>query len=239
MRTNDDIRQALHPRSMRAARSWLQSVIAALVCAAGWPLPASAQTTDVTVGAGVLAVNPELDDTDRYRDVWYNTGQIGLIVGRHVSTNLKVELELSTGAEGHQYVQRWVNVANALYPVPYGTERFSTLRQVSGSLVWQFFDNEWVHPFVQAGVAADVERVRSYTPAQTIYVGDSRLPASRVVVTEERREGPATTTTPGLILGGGAKFYASPRFFIRTDGRFTASGRGHHVALRLGLGIDF
>lgn len=249
MRIHDGNGHIIRPGFSGSVRSGLRAVVLTVTCIAGWPVPTIAQTTssqparsspwDVTVAAGVLAGRPDLPDTDRYRDTWYDTGQAGLIVGRHLSTNLKVELELSTAAEGRQYVERYVTVPGVTHPVPYGTERFTTQRQLSGSLVWQFFENQWVHPFVQAGVSADVERVRSHTPAQSFYVGDPRLPGSRVVVTEERHEGPDTTTTAGLVLGSGAKLYATPHVFIRTDGRVTANGRGHHVAVRLGLGVDF
>jgi hypothetical protein len=132
-----------------------------------------------------------------------------------------------------------VTIAGVPYPVPYASERFTTLRQASGSVVWQFFNNEWVHPFVEAGVAANFERVRTHIRAQNYYVTDPRLPGSRVIVTEERFEGPDTTTTMGLVLGGGAKLYATPRVFVRTDGRFIGDGSRHSVALRLGLGVDF
>jgi hypothetical protein len=41
------------------------------------------------------------------------------------------------------------------------------------------------------------------------------------------------------MVGGGAKFYVSPRAFVRTDG-VAAFGRSRqNVTLRLGLGIDF
>jgi hypothetical protein len=201
--------------------------------------PGRSSPWDATVVAGVLAVRPELENTDRYRDAWYDTGLIGLVVGRHLSTNLKVELEVSTAAEGSQYVERYAIVPNLAQPVPYGSERFTTLRQASGTLVWQFFDNEWVHPFLQAGVAADVESVRSFSPEQTVYIGDPRLPGSRVIIAEERREGPATTTTAGLLLGGGVKLYATPQVFVRADSRVTGNSRCRHVAFRLGFGVDF
>ena len=183
MRRNDEIRHAIRPPSLLAAAAL------ALACLGGWPIPASAQPNstlghsspwDLTIAAGALAARPELESSDRYRDEWYNTGQLALVVGRHLTPHFKVELEASTAAEGHQFVERYVTVPNAAYPVPYATERFTTLRQVSGSVIWQFFENEWAHPFVQAGVAADVERVRSFTPAQTFYIGDPRLPGSRV-----------------------------------------------------------
>ena len=242
MPRNDEIRHAIRPPSLLAAAAL------ALAGLGSWPIPASAQPNstlghsspwDLTIAAGALAARPALESSDRYRDEWYDTGQLALVVGRHLTPHFKVELEASTAAEGHQFVERYVTVPNAGYPVPYATERFTTLRQVSGSVIWQFFENEWAHPFVQAGVAADVERVRSFTPAQTFYTGDPRLPGSRVEIAEERRDGPDTTTTAGLVLGGGAKLYATPRVFVRTDGRLTANRGGRHVAFRLGVGVDF
>lgn len=239
MRTRGGIRHTIHPGLKNLGRSRLQLAAVTLMCLAGWPTSGSAQSTDVTAVAGVLAARPDLDDDDPYRDDWYQSGHVAVIVGRHLSRNLKVELELSTSAEGRQYLYRLISVPAVLYPVPIASERFARQQQVSGSLVWQFFDNEWVHPFVHAGVAADFERVRSYTPPQSHYVGDPRLPNSRFVLTEERREGPDTTTRAGVVVGGGAKLYVTPRMFVRTDGRFTGNTRAHHVEFRLGLGVDF
>ena len=69
-------------------------------------------------------------------------------------------------------------------------------------------------------------------------LGASR-PENRVVISEGGVGDPRTTTDVSLLLGGGAKFYVSPRFFIRTDGRATIGRTGQALQLRAGFGVDF
>ena len=250
MRTHAIHGHTVHPGTA-AWRRFSRALLLITAAAAIGPSSAAAQTMpgqrspasswDVTAVAGFVASRPEIIQPSRdvYRDDWYDTAHGGFILGRHLSTHLKTEFELSASAEGRQYVQQFVSIPIYPQPVFYATDRFSTLRHVSGSVIWQFLENEWVHPFLLAGVSADFERVRSRTLPQTFYVGDPRLPGSRVVLAQERNEGPETTLTVRPLLGAGAKFYATPRVFLRTDGRVGSNGKTHHVALRLGLGVDF
>jgi hypothetical protein len=191
---------------------------------------------DVAFFGGYLAVRPDLETADRYADRWYASGQVGLIGGWYITRQVKAEVEFSTSSEGRQWIIQQVPIPGASYPAIIGTERISQLREVTGVVAYQFFDNEWVHPFVMLGVAADFERVRTYRPRVT-HVIDPRVPA--VFSAPEVREGPETTTSARLLFGGGAKFYVTQRVFVRTDGRFGAGEGGSHVAFRLGLGVDF
>jgi hypothetical protein len=194
---------------------------------------------DVSFVAGYLGVRPEIEVPDRFGDRWYDAAQAGVTLGRYFTPHLKAEVEFSTSTEGHQWINRLVTVPGASNPVPFGIERFATLHGISGALVYQFLDNEWAHPFVFLGVSGDFDRVRSYAPQQTILIGDPRLPSSRVVISEEIREGPETTTRARLLFGGGAKFYVRQRIFVRTDGRFATDDSGRHIAFRIGVGVDF
>ena len=112
------------------------------------------------------------------------------------------------------------------------------MSRLDASLVWQFHDNQWVHPFVQVGAAVSWDRVLTRSWPQWVYVGGSR-PENRVVISEGGISDPRTTTDAGFLLGGGAKVYVSPRFFIRTDGRASFGRTGQALQLRAGFGIDF
>jgi len=193
---------------------------------------------DVGVAVGYLAVQPEVDFVDRYADRWYSAGQVGVLAGHYFTPNLKAEVELSTSSEGRQWIQRQLPIPGAQFPPFQIIERFNRLREVSGAFVYQFFDNQVVHPFLMLGVAADFDRVRSYAPRQTIVV-DPRVQGAPVVVIPEVREGPETMTSARLLVGGGAKMYFSPNAFVRTDSRFATDGSGHHITFRIGLGLDF
>ena len=41
------------------------------------------------------------------------------------------------------------------------------------------------------------------------------------------------------MLGGGAKLYATPRVFVRTDGRLTANRGAVTSHFACGVGVDF
>lgn len=214
----------------------------ALAGLALWPRASAAQSAppdppawDAAVVTGVLAGRPHVPPSfdTLHHDQWYRTAHVAMIVGRRWTTHVVTELEVSAGSEGRQFGGYVVAVPSVAYPVPVYSERFTAMRQVSGSLVWQFFDNEWVHPFVLAGVGVDFERVRSVTPRQYL------LGPSGSVLAEERREGPDTTARAGVVLGTGLKLYATPRVFVRTDARVTGTRGGLHAAFRVGVGADF
>ena len=193
---------------------------------------------DASIVAGYLASRPEIDVSDRWVDRGYNAGHAAVTVGRFLTPHLKAELELSTSTEGRQWVTQYADVAGLPFQVPYGSERFSQLREISVAVAYQFFENQWIHPFMFAGVAADFDRVRSETMRQTYQVLDPRL-IHPVILTEEIREGPETMTYARMLVGGGAKFFTTRRVFVRADGRYAAGHGGQHFALRLGVGIDF
>lgn len=219
-----------------------------MLCALTWPAvlaaqpapapPTEARAWDAAGLVGALWARPDTPVIDRYGDYWYDTVHAGLVVGRHLSPHFKIEVEVSTSGEGRQRLQDFITVPNVPTLVPVWFDQVTTLRQGSATLVWQFLENQWVHPFVQAGVAADVERVRARMEPQTVFIRDPWLPGSRVdVAVASERE--TTTTTARLVIGGGAKMYVTERAFVRTDARYAGGARGHHVVVRVGAGVDF
>ena len=108
---------------------------------------------DVAFVAAYLGVRPEIELPDRYADRWYNAGQAGVIVGPLLHATSEGR---SRAVDQHRRSTVDHSVSSPRFlacriPMPYVTERFATLRRDLGALVWQFFDNEWVHPFVGAG----------------------------------------------------------------------------------------
>src|SRR5262245_265502 len=223
-------------------------ILAALVTAALAPVPAFAQDAstsptrtmpwDSTVVVGWLAGHPSEPPQTGYRDDWFNAAQAGLVVGRHVTTHLKVEIELTTTTEGERFVEHFVNLPQVPYPVPFGSSEYSRVSELATALSYQFFDNQWVHPFVQVGAAVDLDRARSRTWAQSFFTGTSRQPANEVTVARDS-ESDTTQVNPRVLLAGGAKFYVNRRAFVRTDARLAAGQGGQHLSFRIGFGFDF
>lgn len=206
---------------------------------------AGAQTTadipkwDFAASTGVFVGHPGEPSGIGHYDDWYHTATLGLTAGRYLTPHLKVEGEFTISGEGSRYVQRTIDVPG-IGPRPVGAEQMLRTNSVSGALVWQFFDNQWVHPFVMAGATLDLDRERVHTWAQSYYRGDPRLPGSEVVISADRVDDLGTRATVRGLIGGGAKLYVAPRAFFRADTRLALgeSTRGH-VAFRLGFGVDF
>jgi hypothetical protein len=205
----------------------------------GLPAASNAQPAwDASAFAGVFAGSVPTPGDARYSDDWFHTGQAGVIVGRHITSHLKVELEAAVTGGGRQFVTRFVTVPGIASPYPVGSEVTTAVRTLVGAATWQFFDNEWVHPFVTAGVAADFERRSVHVWEQRYYPTDPRT-SSPVIVAADRRDGPETSRVMRALLGGGAKLYVNERAFIRADGRVSLGADAHNVALRIGVGFDF
>jgi hypothetical protein len=237
-RSKATTRKGFGPLTLAFVTLSLSPGLAAAQSATASTPPTRTTPWDVTFMTGFLAGDSDIEETRGYRDDWFHTGQGGVTLGRHLSPHLKAEIEFTASGEGRQFVDRYVTLPGFPYPLPIGAEQHSSLRQIVASATWQFFDNEWIHPFVQAGIAADFDRVRTHTWRQEHFTGDPRLPGTRVVIAEERIDDPITTTRARAVFGGGVKMYASPRIFVRTDGRL-AIGRGQHLTFRIGVGVDF
>ena len=108
---------------------------------------------------------------------------------------------------------------------------------VGATAMYQFFDNQWVHPFVGAGAELVRERhLAGALPASTIRfstaVPSLSLPSVPAVDT--------ITYSVRPIVTGGFKFYVSPHAFVRTDVRTTLSAdRPLAWQWRGGVGFDF
>ena len=197
---------------------------------------ADAQTQwDVAGTAGLFSAHTDAGSEGGYSDEWINAAQGSVVIGRYLSRHLKLELEASATTRGQQYAS--TPIAQPGWPYPYWltTEVRTSVRSLGGVVGWQFRDNEWVHPFVVAGVSADWDDSISYTPPQPYY-GDPRGPS--VPLNDPRTE-QRTDFHLRAVVGGGAKLYFTERAFVRTDGRFTWGPDRQHLALRAGIGIDF
>jgi len=122
---------------------------------------------------------------------------------------------------------------------PYLRYRDHKLREmtVGATALYQFFENQWVHPFV--GVGAELVRERHLADAMPA----ASIRFSTAVPSLPLPPVPAIDTVSYSVrpvLTGGFKFYVSPHAFVRTDVR-TALSTDRPVAWewRGGIGFDF
>jgi hypothetical protein len=216
----------------------LLSLIALSVC----PLPARAQQTpqlpgwDVGLIAGSFAGHARIPEETAhyYGDDWYHTGQAGVFVGRHWTTHFKTEVGFIASGEGRRSVPRMYSPPGISYPILYSIEQRTQVRSLTATAAWQFFDNNWVHPFIEAGVTIDRQRTRLRDPG-FIYYPDPRNPLPIPGRAEEER----IETAARVLVGGGVKLYVTPRFFFRADARGVRGARFAQLAFRGGVGLDF
>jgi hypothetical protein len=141
---------------------------------------ADAQTAwDVAGFAGLFIAHTDANATGGYAEDWSNAAQGGGVIGRYLTPHFKLELETSTTTRGVQYASTPIAVPHLPYPYWLFTEVRTSVRSLSGVGVWQFRDNEWVHPFVLAGVSVDWDAAIATVPPQ-IYRGDPRSPSALV-----------------------------------------------------------
>lgn len=226
-------------REPRSTSTFISTVALALVVGAAADVRAQDEPRwDATAVTGLFLGHPPPISASEF-DNWSQTGQAGFAAGRYLTKHVKAEGEVLLTGEGRRYVQQFVQIPGVgSYPV--GSEHMVKTHAVSGALAWQFFENQWVHPFVFAGASLDFDRTRVHTWPQSYYRGDPRLPGSEIPVSVERTDDLGTTRRVRGIFGVGAKLYVVPRAFFRTDTRIGIGGeRSGHVAFRLGFGVDF
>jgi hypothetical protein len=202
--------------------------------------PARVNAWDSSAMTGLFLGHPgPLAATESGFDDWYPAAALAMSAGRYLTPHLKAEAEFTISSEGARYVQEFVQVPGAgLYPI--GSEQMVRTNGVSATLAWQFFDNQWVHPFVFGGVALDFDRTRVQTWAQSYYRGDPRVPGNELRIAEERTVDLGTSRRVRGVIGTGAKFYVTERTFFRTDARAAIDGESRgHLSFRLGFGMDF
>ena len=168
-------------------------------------------------------------------DQWYSVTAIDGSVGHYWTPHIKLELDVGTTGQGE--IAGAEPAAASGLPFPFPRYREHKLREttIGGTAMYQFFENQWVHPFVGAGVELVHER----------HVADS-LPATNVTISTTPVRLPAVAAVDAVnysvrpLITGGFKFYVTPHAFIRTDVRASLTA-DFPAALRWcgGLGVDF
>ena len=188
---------------------------------------------DVGGGIGWLAGNKE-GLAEEWND-WYDTFAVSLDAGRYWTTHLKTEAGATFTSEGSVYGRDQLVIPGQPYPIFRFHEHHFRVTAISAAAVYQFLENAWVHPFVSAGMSLGWERERTIVPEQILPIGGPRpliIPA-----TTEAHE---SSVHARPFIGGGFKFYAGERVFIRTDVGAALDRRGlSQFTWRAAIGTDF
>ena len=190
---------------------------------------------DATASAGLFQARPT-DDTRGWDD-WYHDGRYAASIGYYWSTHFKTEVEFAITGEGMQYTQQFVSVPGTVINHPISVEEFHRVQQASARAVWQFNDNAWVHPYVNAGFVYEADRTRRWSPDQFYYPGDPRaVPRIPLPFVDGAQH---TDHRAGFTIGGGSKFFVSANAYINTGIQITRAKPSTTVTLLAGVGVEF
>jgi hypothetical protein len=166
-------------------------------------------------------------------DDWANAPAGGVAVGRFFTAHVKAEIYSAVSGEGLVYGVVATPVEFPFAPIP--SEHYIRTAAVGIGLSYQWFDNQWFHPFVGAGGAVLREHHRMVAVEQFTPTRDPRGPVPIPVVT--------TTSSVSYagrpFLVGGFKWYPTERAFFRTDLRTLFSSHGvAELVWTAGMGAD-
>jgi hypothetical protein len=179
---------------------------------------------DVSGDAGWFSSNKSAIAPD-WND-WYDAPAGSVAIGRYLTPHLRTEFRVSFTGEGTTYQEEQLPfVPGQPFPSYRLTEhRFRTASAGAG-VFHQFFENQWFHPFVGAGL--DVERESRRTT----------LPPQRFVPAGTTEESVSYAARP--FVATGFKWYVNERGFFRTDVKVSfGSGGVAHTAWSAGIGAD-
>jgi hypothetical protein len=168
-------------------------------------------------------------------DGWFSAASFGASVGYYVGPHIKFDVDLATSTRGHVYgLTEFVTVPPYPAPIPLSRDHYFRTSTMNTGLVYQFFENSWMHPFVGAGVALERSEHRSAN-TQDLRYGPGGVP---LIVPPNPRTTVSYRVRPAVTIG--FKGYVSERAFIRTDLRTSVASTGvQQLGWRAGVGVDF
>jgi len=100
--------------------------------------------------AGQLALQHRNKTDFGGSDRWYSVAAIDGSVGHYWTPHIKLELDVGTTGQGE--IAGAEPAAASGLPFPFSRYREHKLREttIGGTAMYQFFENQWVHPFVGA-----------------------------------------------------------------------------------------
>jgi hypothetical protein len=171
-------------------------------------------------------------------DEWYHRVLSGgVTLGRYWSPHHRSEIEFGATTADELYFLGHPT-GDRFYPFyQSGRLRLST-RTLALAQLYQFGENEWVHPFAGVGVDFDWERRDLEVPPLIDFVNVNGRYEPRLLATG-RHEGPDTVLEVRAAVLGGLKAYVSERAFVRADVRLGVARRVEKAVARIGVGVDF
>jgi opacity protein-like surface antigen len=183
--------------------------------------PANPAQWDIAGHVGWLAADKSGDGS--FGDDWYNALSGGLSVGRYLTPHARTEVHATITGDGRVYRQEQLpgNV-----PVFRAREHHFRTATIGAGVFYQFFDNQWFHPYAGGGLEVLREDHRVTV-----------LEFSRPTVAPSSSRDVSYAARP--FVSTGFKWYVAERAFVRAGVRASFSNRGStHVVWMTGIGAD-
>jgi hypothetical protein len=153
--------------------------------------------------------------------------------GHYWTQHLKTEVGLA-------FLNRWENYSYETVPIPSGrggnyvfTNNSLRMVAVTPTFTYQFFENQFAHPYVSAAARVSLFDIHSSRYAQTVT-------QNGVTSTVPALERASSKVIVRPVVAAGFKSYLSEHAFVRTEGSTMFGPDGSpYLALRLGVGFDF
>jgi hypothetical protein len=157
-----------------------------------------------------------------FGDDWYTALSGRVSAGRYLTPHLKTEIHFAMNAEGRVYRQ---DPPSGTVPVFRASEHYFRTAATGAGLFYQFFENQWFHPYAGGGLELLREEHR-------VSVLDGRF-GSRVSVPTE------VSYAARPFVATGFKWYVAERAFVRAGVQGSFSSRGAtHIVWTTGFGAD-
>jgi hypothetical protein len=198
---------------------------------------------DVTGLAGWRGVSLKMEDDARflysYR-IWDHRFLLAGTFGYYWTTHIKTEAEIGRTTDSRFWSGSGIDVPGISYPVFVRADHRIVDTLVTGRVVYQFGENDWIHPFVGAGVSLEHTRDRRDIPRQTTFIPQpAGTPSQQVVIAEAQTSTVTSRDAAGELIAG-VKLYTNEHAFVRTDLIWALRADGdHRVSWRIGAGWDF
>jgi hypothetical protein len=194
--------------------------------------PAEPRTWDIAGRVGWSASHKP--DVGGEWDDWYDAFAGGVSVGRHLTPNLKTEIHAGATREGRIFTQSPVSPADP-FPIFRSREHYFRTTSIDAGLSYQFFENQWFHPFVGGGLQVIRERHRIEVPQQFL---PPRSPGGPPLSAPAVSSPPEVAYSARPFVATGFKWYVAERAFVRTTLHVSVGRRGLTQSWTAGIGAD-
>ena len=162
---------------------------------------------------------------------WNGNAEVRTDLGRYWTPHFKTGLSVGTAPRFRSYEDAFVIVGGVRRYA--GVDVAARLTTIAPSVTYQFLDNDFMHPYVTAGVRVGVVNVHRTRRASSYLDRGQNVDVPSI---DERR----TVLNARPFAAAGFKSYINHRTFVRTEALTAFGARGPtQVTLHLGLGVDF